>query len=367
LVVGGGVGLVSKHNRSIQFQVTFMRFCFVGHKFHQKTRSSDFFLDVMKSLGEVKEFYSSPDEIDLSDEQLISQLSTSKYDCYVFYQTEYIAEQLASFGLGRFILVPMYDGAMARSAEFWRQFVSCDFISFSRTLHEDLQRFGLRTAFFQYFPEPALRHELDFSEPLSAFFWERLPGHEPTLQTVLRLCNRIGIKSLNLHAAPDKVQGAAGRLRRPETFVVGGVQVRVSAWIEERAKFDALIERSHFVFAPRALEGIGLSFLEAMSRGQIVVAPDRPTMNEYIRHRTTGVLYDLAHPSIDFNPTTKLLGEMSRAAIVKTTIGYQQWKIDHDRLTSILVNDGRRWSTKDFSSHFRNEVRRRASARARDE
>jgi Glycosyl transferases group 1 len=342
-----------------------MRFCFVGHKFHQKTRSSAFFLNLLRSLGEVEEFYSSPDEFDLSDERLIRHLSTSKFDCYVFFQTEYIAEHLVSLGLGRCVLVPMYDGAIGRPSEFWRQFVDCDFISFSRTHHEDLQRFGLRTSFFQYFPEPARRHELDFDQPLSAFFWERLPGHQPTLQTVVRLCNLIGIKSLNVHAVPDMGQGAGGRLRRPEAFVMDDVEISASTWFEDRSEFDALIERSHFVFAPRALEGIGMSFLEAMSRGQIVVAPDRPTMNEYIRNRTTGILYDFDDPSLDFKPTATLLAEMSRAAMIKTRSGYQQWQMDQDRLKSLLVNDGRRWSTKDVSSHFRNEIRRRASARAR--
>jgi hypothetical protein len=34
-------------------------------------------------------------------------------------------------------------------------------------------------------------------------------------------------------------------------------------------------------------------------------------------------------------------------------------------LKSLLLNDGRRWSFKDASSHFRNEIRRRASNKAR--
>ncbi len=344
-----------------------MRFCFVGHKFHKKTRSSIFFIDLLKTLGEVEEFYSSPDENDLSDDRLISHLSTSTFDCYIFFQTEYIAEKLVPLGLGRTILVPMYDGAVGRSALFWRQFVDCDFISFSRAHHEDLQRFGLRTAYFQYFPEPAPRPELDFEEPLSAFFWERRPGHEPTLQTVTRLCNLIGIRTLHLHAAPDMGEGAAGRLNRPEAFTMDGVKITASRWFEHRSEFDAVVERAHFVFAPRALEGIGMSFLEAMARGQIVVAPDQPTMNEYVRHRTTGILYQFGDLNIDFKPTAATLSQISRAAILKITSGHKHWQLDQERLKSLLSNDGRRWSTKDVSSHFRNEIRRRASTRAREQ
>jgi hypothetical protein len=342
-----------------------MRFCYIGHKFHKKTRSNLFFLDLLKSLGSTEEFYSSPDDANSSDDALIRELSGSEFDCYVFWQTEYIAERLLPFGLGRFIIAPMYDGAAGRPAEFWRQFADAQFISFSRVHHEELQRCGCKTAYFQYFPEPGIAEAYNFAEPRSAFFWERRPGHQPTLQSVVKLCNELGIGSLHLHAAPDLGQALGQRLNRPETFAMDGIQVTTSRWFDDRSELDRVAARAQFFFAPRALEGIGMSFLEAMSRGQIVVAPDQPTMNEYIRHRTTGILYDFHDLNIDWKVTTEGLGQMSRAARHKTATGYVQWSLDQDRLRSLILNDGRRWSTKDASSHFRNEIRRRASLRVR--
>jgi Glycosyl transferases group 1 len=342
-----------------------MRFCFVGHQFHQKTRSSVFLVELLKTLGEVEEFYSFPNSGDLNDDRLMRELATSTFDCYVFFQTEHIAEKLLPLGLGRFVLAPMYDGIWHRSAEFWRQFADCDFISFSRVHHEELQQAGVRSAYFQYFPEPPPRYEREFDGSLSAFFWERLPGHEPTLQTVIKLCKSIGISALHLHAAPDLSESAAGRLNRPETFEMDGVKVTGSRWFDDRSDFNAVVERAHFVFAPRLREGIGMSFLEAMARGQIVVAPDMPTMNEYLRDRTSGILYDVEAPRVDRKPTAAELTRMSHAASFKMNKGYAQWQRDQERLASLLINDGRRWSTKDASSHFRNEIRRRASARAR--
>ena len=212
-----------------------------------------------------------------------------------------------------------------------------------------------------------MREPVTFAEPLSAFFWERRPNHEPTLQRVVRLCGELGVTSLHLHAAPDLGQQVGQRLSRPETFVMDDVEVTTSRWFEDRSALDKVVERAHFFFAPRALEGIGMSFLEAMARGQIVVAPDHPTMNEYIRHRTTGILYDFDDLASDRKMTPKMMDEMSRAALRKTAFGYEEWTRDQDRLKSFLVNDGRRWSTKDASSHFRNEIRRRASQRAREQ
>jgi hypothetical protein len=342
-----------------------MRICYVGHKFHNKTRSTQFFLDIIKTLGSVEEFFSSPDEPDSADDALIATLATSTFDCYIFLQTEYIAERLLPFGLGRFILVPMYDGAKGRPPRFWRQFLDAQFISFSRVHHEELQRLDCKTAYFQYFPKPGLTAAYDFAQPHSAFFWERLPGRQPTLQTILRLCNELGIKTLHLHAAPDFVGHGGRRLTGPEASEMDGVQVTASSWFESAADLHAVAERAHFMFASRPLEGIGMSFLEAMARGQIVIAPNGPTMNEYIRHRTTGILYDFGRLKMNWQPTFDELNAISCAAVHKAADGFEEWSLDQERLKSLIVNDGRRWSTMDVSSHFKNEIRRRASRRAR--
>jgi len=339
-----------------------MRFCYVGHKFHQKTRSNAFFLDVLNEVGKVDEFYSSPDEDASADDPLVAELSRSSFDAYVFWQTEYVAERLLPLGLGRFILAPMYDGAAGRPATFWRQFVDAQFISFSRTHHEDLQRLGLKTAYFQYFPEPELA-QYDFGSSLSAFFWERRPGQEPKFQSIIKLCEQLGVEALHVHAAPDMGLGPAARLNWPDQFDLGDIKVTVSRWFEDRDDLDKLISKRHFVFAPRALEGIGMSFLEPMARGQIVVAPDRPTMNEYLRHRTNGLLYDFDNVHLDYVPTKQSLQELSRGALRTVSVGHRLWQMDQDRLKSLILNDGRRWSTKDASSHYRNGLQRRASAR----
>ena len=344
-----------------------MRFCYVGHKFHKKTPSISFFLDLLKSIGSVKEFYFSLDEENFSDDALIRQLSVSDFDCYVFVQTEDIAEKLLPLGLGRFVIAPMDDGAVWRRADFWRQFADAQLISFSRAHHEELQRYGCKTAYFQYFPKPGTREIIAFAEPLSAFFWERHPNHEPTLQRIVRLCNELQVTSLYLQVSPDFGQEYGQRLTRPEKFVIDDVEVMTSCWFDDRSELDQVSERTHFFFAPLRLDGIGMSFLDAMARGQIVVAPDHPAMNDYIRHRTTGILYDFDDLALDYKMTPKSMSDISRAALRTTAIGYEQWTHDQDRLKSLLVKDGRRWSTKDASSHFRNEIRRRASQQAREQ
>ena len=49
------------------------------------------------------------------------------------------------------------------------------------------------------------------------------------------------------------------------------------------------LSRCNIFIAPRLYEGIGLTFLEAMANGMVVLSPNSPTMNEYIQNNINGV------------------------------------------------------------------------------
>jgi glycosyltransferase involved in cell wall biosynthesis len=59
---------------------------------------------------------------------------------------------------------------------------------------------------------------------------------------------------------------------------------------ESRDEYLLATSAANVFLAPRAAEGIGLTFLEAMARGGAVIAYDAPTMNEYIRNGDNGIL-----------------------------------------------------------------------------
>lgn len=65
-----------------------------------------------------------------------------------------------------------------------------------------------------------------------------------------------------------------------------------------------------------------MSFLEAMAMGLCVVAPNAPTMNEYIRDGVNGLLYDPGNPQpIDFSRAREL-GEVARTSCEE---GRREW------------------------------------------
>jgi hypothetical protein len=341
-----------------------MRICFIGHEFHRRTRSSDFFVEILNMVGEVTELHADPDGDPARNDALVRTLIGSRFDCYIFWQTERVAERLLPLDLGRTFIVPMFDSSGHVPDAFWLKFVKHHILSFTRVQHERLQRLGCATSYFQYFPEPGPEPDRAVADARSsAFFWERQPRSAVNFENVLGQCEALGVRRLLLHAAPDFTDQAPERM--PSTF--GQVEVDVSRWFDSREGFDAAAGDALFFFAPRLREGIGMASLEAMARGQIVVAPDYAATNEYVAHLTSGLLYDPdASPARSPFPTldSDMLARMSRAARRKAVEGRRTWIGDVDRLTSILRDDGRRWSTGDDSAHFGRAIRSSARARA---
>jgi glycosyltransferase involved in cell wall biosynthesis len=162
---------------------------------------------------------------------------------------------------------------------------------------------------------------------------------------------------------PDFADGAPERT----SGTIDGVEIVVSRWFDRREEFAAVAAAPAFFFAPRPLEGIGMASLEAMARGQIVVAPDLPATNEYVAHLTSGLLYDpeaAAGRDGLTPPGREAVAQMSRAARRKAVEGRRTWLSDIPRLKSILANDGQRWSTSDASAGFGRALRRAARERA---
>ncbi|MEL6059206.1 MULTISPECIES: glycosyltransferase [unclassified Methylobacterium] len=339
-----------------------IRFCYVGHSFHHQTKSTIFIKEILSRLGIVTEFSSSPDDAAGADDKLLRTLANSDFDCYVFLQTEYIAKKLAGLNLGRFVIIPMYDGAVGRPNDYWKGFVNTQFISFSRAHHELLQSINCKTAYFRYFPEQTTEfRDLPGTAKRDAFFWERRPDKKLNLSLVLDICRVLKITSLHVHRAHDFAD--AGPYQFTDLGQAGELELTSSVWFDDKAALTDVSSRPSFYFAPRLREGIGMSFLEAMGRGQIVVAPDLPTMSEYICHGITGVLYNPDDPQINFSLSDEEIASMRHVILQKAMDLRSEWVKDVTRLESLLLGDNRRWPTRDYSSHFAAEIRKAASLR----
>ena len=131
-----------------------MKICFVGDELHRRAETSNFFVDVLRSIGDITELYADAAGPPAANDALVRRLIDASFDRYVFWRSEGIAERLLPIDPGLSFLVPMDDAVAGRSGDYWLRFVRHRFICFTRARHEQLQRLGCRSFHFQYFPEP---------------------------------------------------------------------------------------------------------------------------------------------------------------------------------------------------------------------
>ena len=332
---------------------------FMGHSYHEKTKSSAFIIELLSLTYDVTSFYSSPYE---ENTEIYQPLEGQKYDiliCWQILPPRQMLDNYISYDHGVFF--PMYDDAPASSSKIWQNYSDFLIVCFCRKLHNDLLKSNLNSKYIQYFPKPLKNLPLAdtshnenchgdaflnksptespdklFAKPLaeesldniplgdesSIFFWQRRANVNcDTIHSVLRNNN---IKSLHVHKSLDPKEVFV----EPDKYITWNTTF--SQWFPEKSDLVNKMAESAIYFAPRLSEGIGMSFLDAMAMGRCIIASDDPTMNEYIQHGKTGYLYDFH----SISPI--LLGDIR--SIQKNTIeymheGYTKWQGEKIKIT----------------------------------
>ena len=244
------------------------------------------------------------------------KIAEGRYDAIVLFQTMYPAYVIDMLGCDNIVFIPMYDNVHNLEDSFWFQYQGkARFISFSRTLNERLSRLGLESKYVQYFMEPQKAAGMPDFTCLRGFFWQR--QHDITWRNVRRLIKKAEFSRFHLHGAVDPnfdfYHPSKSDVRKYNIQTLHGFRT---------TGISRSFERLQLFFASRRYEGIGMSFVEAMTLGQCVVAPDSPTMNEYIINGETGLLYDnnKIRP-LDFRNAGKI-GRNSREYCAE---GFRRW------------------------------------------
>ena len=302
-----------------------MKLAFIDHSFHQKSTATRFLIELFAKYYDVDVFWDESwrggSRVDIS--------ALNQYNIVVFFQLiNYPLEAIRSISCANVILVPMYDAAYATSSHEWLQLRDYRFINFSSTLHRKMLRMGLDTLGVQYFLNPAEYEVDDNFESLRGFFWQRTDGI--TWNHVRQMIGDSSFRTFHIHAAVDPHR---------YTFVQPTLEegkrhsITISNWFEARKDYLSAIHRSNIYFAPRLFEGIGMSFLEAMTMGKCVVAANHPTMNEYIRNGFEGYLYDIKNlQPVDLSKAR----ELGKRAREKCILGYKRWVADRDSIVEFI-------------------------------
>lgn len=304
-----------------------MKILFIGLAYHNKTQSSNFFVEVLRKIGDVtvrsEPMLPKPAEMARIDD-------AGEFDLVVCWQVYWPTVAIAQMGHENLVWVPMMDSNPTEMN--LNSLLDVKTVCFSALLYYQLQKIGFKRALYvRYMPPLSERVVTDFGS-VRPFFWQR--SSIPSWRSVVQNLAKTQYEKLGVHWAPDEEERLA--VPAPTHLDVLRHKIKLTTWFESKEAAEDNLMEYNLYFAPRVSEGIGLSFLDAMSHGFPVAAVDASTMNEYIVHGRNGLLMDAAEAARPINIAPRQLELMSKNTIETVERGHEQWLNDLEKVEETL-------------------------------
>lgn len=302
-----------------------MRVLFVDLDYHLKTRSADFFLEILRSVFEVEtHYYSTQYHADIPPEKI------ARADVVIIWE--------ATLGRKNFVVpnkpciyIPMYDCDWGSRAQWYRIARSgCRVVSFSNEITRMAKRGGVSPEHIlelRYAYDPAAFPNTA-GNPEVAALWER--GY-------------FGLNDLKKLFPPGFFKKVV-LFRRPQPGLVYApipdsdkdayhLEVNDSAFLPKDEYLQMAREPGVYI-APRPKEGIGMTFLEQLAMGKCVIVHNDGTMNEYVENGVNGIVRDFyKNPA----PVTHAEIDAARQGVLAVAARqYNRWVSDRAKIIPFI-------------------------------
>jgi len=320
---------------------------FIDHSFHKKSLATEFLIYILKQKYDVQVFWD--ESWNKGTKVSVYKLKQENFDIIVFFQSyNYFKEELRLLSDKKIVLIPMYDGAAHFDFNFWQKYKKAKIINFSNNLNNKLENFGLDSKYFQYFPDISKFKCKKKSNKLIGFFWQRTEFIN--WNTIKKLIgnNRFEYIYINCEIDPQ-----VNKFVRPSEKDIEKYNIKIINWQKSREEYFRILKKCNVFFAPRLYEGIGMSFLEAMAMGICVIAPDHPTMNEYIKHEENGLLYNPRKiKKLDFTNINQL--GIKAGESIET--GHKKWQDNKMKLIDFIESKNKNNNYKIFLNGIKSKI-----------
>jgi glycosyltransferase involved in cell wall biosynthesis len=186
--------------------------------------------------------------------------------------------------------IPMWDHtASQHQLALWWKYLpeKWRILSFCEAVNERAKSSRTREVLsVRYHRDPATVKPVQWDKPRVLYYWNRVGLVGPRF--LRKLCHSLKIETLLFRAETDPDIPPSRRYTLPDRL--GRTNVINVPFYKDKSEYLQKTGSAMFVLAPRALEGVGMVTIDALSRGCAVIAADMPTASEYIQHGKNGAL-----------------------------------------------------------------------------
>ena len=286
------------------------KLAFVDHNYHKKTRSGDFLREILSGYFIIDDYWWSLGE----ETKLIKYLKN--YENIFFFQTLIPLYDLLKLKGRNLMWAPMYDN-LSFDWKYWKKikYTNIKLLCFSKKIKLHADKLGCPNIGLKYFFRPKEIKFKNHQKALNIFFWYR---KNLKLDDWICLFDLNKINKIIYFDSPDP--GTKSETIDKIILKKYKIELIKSPFLPKN-KYIEYVKNCDVFISPRKQEGIGISFLEAISMGKYIVANNDSTMNEYITDKKIGFLIKENEELIDHDDIINNLNY--RIQFSKN--GYLQW------------------------------------------
>ena len=262
------------------------RLAFVDYWSHQSTRSGDFLREIFLEKFEITDFW-------WKEKNKIPLKELDKFDYIFFFHVMFPHQIMRKLKNKKLMWAPMYDALNFRNSFFrfifWKQIsnLGIKVLKFSNKISENIKNEKIDSLKLNYYLKPNIISSSNNQSKLNIFFWDR---GRIKLEEWLNLFNKNDINEILYFPKPDPGQ-KIDKVNHMNILKKYNFKI-IERNFMPKDEFINIMEKHNVFIAPRKKEGIGISIVEAISRGIYIVGYNDSTMNEYILNNKIGFIFD---------------------------------------------------------------------------
>lgn len=247
---------------------------FIDIDFHKKTKSGQFLINLFSKYFKINLVW-----VKSRKNKFIFNSDSKNLKENIFF-FQFLPDFITLFKLRKkkIIWAPMYDDIKKKKYFFWfiLSLFDISIISFSKKINDLCKEHKINFLFARYFPK-VKKNKIKKGKKVSIFFWYR---GTVKISDWIHSLNSNQVKEIVYYNLKDPNfldENISLNLKRKYN-----IKFHYGKFRKTNSIYKKLWNKCDIYVAPREREGIGHSFLEAMSEGKYILSKNEETMNEYI-------------------------------------------------------------------------------------